>query len=179
MANKEIKDFAQSTTPAATDKVLIQNAGGTTEYQTRAQLHKLESGETLDTASAVAMQLKIGGAEKARINANGDLLLGTTTSPTGTVGKCLFFGDNIGNPTPGTNTAGIFAKDVSGTVEMFAIDEGGGAGAQLTPHDPERRWAPLMLDPHRGWHRVRMYRVIELLEEMTGEQLIVPVEDQE
>lgn len=67
---------------------------------------------------------------------SGNILLGTTTNATGTEGKVLVFGDNGGNPTMGTNTAGIFAKDVSGTVEMFAVDEADNV-TQISPHDPE------------------------------------------
>lgn len=66
-------------------------------------------------------------AEKVRIDSDGDLLLGTTTKPTGTIGKVLVFGDNAGDPTMGANTAGIYAKDVSGTVTLYALNEGGTA----------------------------------------------------
>ncbi len=177
MANKEIKDFAQTTTPAGTDKILIQNAAGTTEYQTRTQLKKLFGTEVFDTDTSVKMAFQIGGSEKMRINTNGDLLIGTTTSPTG-AGKVLVFGDNAGNPTMGSNTCGVYGKDVSGTVEVFVVDEGSSA-LQISPHDPEGRWAPLKKDRGGPWHRVRMYRVIELLEEMTGEQLIVPAPEME
>lgn len=67
--------------------------------------------------------------------------IGVSTAPTGTASKVLMFGDNAGNPTPATNTAGIFAKDVSGSVEMFAVNEAGdihpmtgsGASGSYTP----------------------------------------------
>lgn len=72
-------------------------------------------------------------SERMRFTAAGPVLIGTTTEPSGTATKCLIFGDNAGNPTPGTNTASIFAKDVAGTVEMFAGDEAGNV-TQISAH---------------------------------------------
>ena len=60
----------------------------------------------------------------------GNLAIGTTAFPsTGTWG--LFFGDGTAPATMGSNTAGLYADDVGGTVEMFGIGEGGNT-AQLT-----------------------------------------------
>ena len=75
------------------------------------------------------------------IDTPGNVIIGSSSTPTGTSTKALIFGDNAGDPTPGTNTAGIFAKDVSGTVEMFAVNENGvihpmtgsGASGSYTP----------------------------------------------
>ena len=59
---------------------------------------------------------------------------------TGTVnGGFVSFGDNAGDPTMAANTAGVYAKDVSGTVELFAIDDAGNA-TQLSPHDANGEW---------------------------------------
>ncbi len=73
----------------------------------------------------------IGGtipAERLRVSSTGDFLLGTTANPTANSGKVLVFGESgATNPTMGTNTAGLFARDVSGTTKMFAIDEAGNA----------------------------------------------------
>ncbi len=69
----------------------------------------------------------------------GDVLLGTTTAPSAGSGNVLVMGDNGGDPTMGTNTAGIYGKDVAGTVEMFAVDEAGNA-TQLSPHDETGEW---------------------------------------
>ena len=62
--------------------------------------------------------------------------IGISTEPTANGSKVLFFGDNTADPTMATNTAGIYGKDVSGTVEMFAVDEAGNA-TQLSSHNPE------------------------------------------
>lgn len=64
---------------------------------------------------------------------SGNLMIGTTTVATGTASKILIFGDNGGDPTPGTNTAAIYAKDVTGTVELYTCDEAGNDTLQ-TPH---------------------------------------------
>jgi hypothetical protein len=66
----------------------------------------------------------------------GGLGIGTSADPTGNGSKVLFFGDNTTNPTMDTDTAGIFAKDVAGTVEMFAVDESNNV-TQLSSHNPK------------------------------------------
>jgi hypothetical protein len=60
----------------------------------------------------------------------------TAQPTTGTMG--LFFGDGTAPATMASNTAGLYANDVAGTVNMFAINEAGvitqltGVGAALT-----------------------------------------------
>jgi len=78
----------------------------------------------------------VSSLAKAVLTANGDWGLGSTVPPTAGGGKVFFLGDNTSNPTMGSNTAGIFAKDVAGTVELFAIDEANNA-TQLSAHDPK------------------------------------------
>ncbi len=68
MANTKISALTAVTTPASTDEFAV-NQGGTTKKETRAQIHKLESGETLDTTA--------GSTEL------GTTLIGTTTPATG------------------------------------------------------------------------------------------------
>ena len=48
----------------------------------------------------------------------------------------MWFADATADPTTVADQAGIYAKDVSGTVEMFAIDEAGNT-SQISPHDVE------------------------------------------
>ena len=50
MANTKISALDAVATPASTDEFAV-NQGGTTKKQTRAQIHTLESGETLDTTA--------------------------------------------------------------------------------------------------------------------------------
>ena len=80
------------------------------------------------------MQFIVGGSERIRIAPAGNLLLGTTTSPSSAGTKALVLGDNAGEPVLGVNTAAFYAADVLGTVEAFAVDEAGNQ-VQLTQHD--------------------------------------------
>lgn len=59
-----------------------------------------------------------------------NLGIGTATFP-GTGTSTLIFGDGTAPASMGLNTAGVYANDVSGTVEIFAINEAG-AATQLT-----------------------------------------------
>ncbi len=79
--------------------------------------------------------IRTNAADRVRIMNTGNVLIGTARDPGGTASKVLIFGDNGGDPTPGLNTAGMFAKDVAGTVEMFAVDEADNV-SQISPHDP-------------------------------------------
>lgn len=82
-----------------------------------------------------ANQTTTVGSQRLTVDSGGNLLVGTN-SPTGTNGKVLAFGDNGGDPTPAGGSAGVFAKDVTGTVELFAVDDAANV-TQLSPHDPE------------------------------------------
>lgn len=81
----------------------------------------------------------------------------------------------------GTNTAGLYADDVAGTVELFGIDEAGNT-TQLTPHDfslftPEANepnpWSFVSTNYYTGEViAVDMARLARLVQQLTGEQLI-------
>lgn len=92
--------------------------------------------------SALNFYTSTGGAapaERMRITGAGDVLIGTTTAPSANNGSVMVFGDNTADPTMGSNTAGVYGKDVAGTVELFAVDEAANA-TQLSPHDDEGNW---------------------------------------
>lgn len=101
------------------------------------------SGTTLQTLT-----------EKARIDVGGDLLVGVTTAPSGGGSPALVMADASSDPTGmPTNSAGFFAKDVAGTTEAFAIDEGGTA-TQLTAHakdGPDSAYADPVAGPGVEW----------------------------
>ncbi|KKL03909.1 hypothetical protein LCGC14_2621410 [marine sediment metagenome] len=69
MANAKISALPAVTTPASTDEIAV-NQGGTTKKETRAQLHTLESGETIDSVSGVDLVLERAGAGDITIGAN-------------------------------------------------------------------------------------------------------------
>ena len=101
---------------------------------------------------------------------NRNLLVGTTTI-TGSDGahSAIVFGDASSNPTMGSNTAAIYAKDVSGTVEMFAIDESGNA-TQLSPHNPDtgEYWFNSVNEKHGKKITIHMERMLRELDKMLG-----------
>jgi len=88
-----------------------------------------------DSGKLELMTKNLGGGFIVRliINSDGNVGIGSITSPSAGSGKVLYVGDNAGDPTMAANTAGFYGKDVAGTVEAFAIDEAGNA-AQLTSH---------------------------------------------
>lgn len=61
----------------------------------------------------------------------GNLIINNTYTPPSTGTKTLIFGDGTVPASLASNTAGLYANDVSGTVNMFAINEAGGS-SQLT-----------------------------------------------
>ena len=106
--------------------------------------------------------------EAVRITYLGDVGIGSITGPTANSGQVLFFGDNTNDPTMAANTAGFYGNDVGGTVEAFAIDEGG-AAAQLTPHNAETGlWIARVRNQDGVWMEVQMELMMKALNEMLG-----------
>lgn len=62
------------------------------------------------------------GDDALVIDSTGSIMIGTSTAPS-SGGKTLTLGDNGGDPTMGTDTAGIYSKDTSANVVPFAADE--------------------------------------------------------
>jgi hypothetical protein len=100
------------------------------------------------------------------------LLVGTATSPTGTTGSAIMLGDNAGDPTPGADTAGIYGKDVSGSTEVFVVDEAGNS-TQISPHDPDSgEWVFSSHNTRTGAKfRVRMDELCRRLVDLFPDQL--------
>ena len=105
--------------------ILFQTTGGGTSWlmgsdNSDSDLFKLNVGTTFSSGDTIT------------VDANSNINLGTAASPgTGTNG--LVFPDGTALASLGSNTAGLYADDVAGTVELFAIDEGG-SSTQLSPH---------------------------------------------
>ncbi len=147
----------------------LQDSGGDFSESARLKWIALDVTNTSkDGAFAFLVQSSNTLTEIARIAPEG-VLIGTTTRPTANAGKVLVFGDNSSDPTMGSSTGGIYAKDVSGTVEMFAIDSANNA-TQLSSHDSKNRW--VFRDSRNGVRRqIDMERLIALVERLTGESL--------
>jgi hypothetical protein len=97
-----------------------------------------------------------------------DVLIGATAEPGVNPGYTLTVADNTNDPTPPAGSACFYSKDVAGTVEAFAVDEGG-AAAQLTPHDAETgKWIARVRNRDGVWMQVEMEEMMRALDEMLG-----------
>lgn len=88
--------------------------------------------------------------------------------------KGIAFGDNgASNPTMTSNSAGIFAKDVSGTVEMFSIDEAGNV-TQISPHESNSdKWIFYSCNNNtKRCIKVDMEKLVNTVEKLSGEHLM-------
>lgn len=99
--------------------------------------------------------------------------IGTTGFPGTSPANTLIFAEKSGDPSNlAVNTAGIYAKVVSGASEMFAIDENGNA-TQLSPHNEKGEWQFYSKNTKTGRvMKVNMEKMIRKLEELTGENFI-------
>ena len=125
-------------------------------------------------------EINDGTTNRVIIDAIGNVRIGAAASPTGgTLG--LVFGQGTAFSGLGANTAGIQAKDVSGTAEMFAVDEAA-AATQISSHnftmfnpDPtfELPWDHYSEHPYLGKKiGVDMYGAVKALEVLTGKKFI-------
>ena len=73
-----------------------------------------------------------GLTETMRLDHNGNLGLGNSVNP-GAGSATVTMTDGTAPASMASNSAGIYANDVAGTTELFAIDESGTA-TQLSPH---------------------------------------------
>lgn len=124
-----------------TDGIRVRRGGVATQYGTITQVggvftltSVLEGG---GDAGEIFFQRHNAGSGAPTVsvfvNKSGNVAIGTIAVPTtGTAG--LVFGDGTALSGMGLNTAGCYGDDVTGTVEVFCIDEGG-AATQQTPHN--------------------------------------------
>lgn len=96
--------------------------------------------DTVTTQYGLKVDALTSGATNWAIHTSGgdhtlgdDVLIGTTSAPSGTTGKTLMFGANGGDPTPASGTAGLFAKGSGSATELYAVDASGNV-TQLSPH---------------------------------------------
>tara|TARA_B100000287_G_scaffold299860_1_gene283008 strand:- start:1657 stop:2952 length:1296 start_codon:yes stop_codon:yes gene_type:complete len=76
------------------------------------------------------------------------------------------------DPSGVTNRASLYAKDVSGSAELFARDEAGNV-TQISPHNTQGEWIYYSENVKTGKKfRVNMEKMIRKLEQITGEDFI-------
>ncbi len=120
-----------------------------------------------------------------RIGNNGVLSIRTNLAPTAGNSGIVFADQTAFSGMP-SNTAGIYADDVAGTVELFAIDEAGNA-TQISPHptmflnslpiDCDLPWAFQSTNPYVGKAiSVDLCGALMALETLTG-QTFITVQD--
>ena len=102
----------------------------------------------------------------------GNILVGGAASPTADADKVLVLGENTaGDPTLAADTAGIFAKDVSGTAELFSVDAGSNV-TQLSSHSPSGEWQFFSENKKTGKRvRVHMHRLMKFLAEKFEDEI--------
>jgi hypothetical protein len=142
-------------------------------------------------ASQLAFTTRKAGAvtEQARISDTGNFLVGTTAGPGGG-DMALVMAQGTALSSMASNTGAVQVKDVAGTAEVFAVDEGATA-TQLSSHnfelfdpDPAEPFpASFYAESPVTGHRVAIdtMRLARLVEGLTGETLVhyaaMPVED--
>jgi len=135
-----------------------------------------------NATSAIQINNQASSAELLRLTNAGNLALGTAIVPSGGGVPVFVLGQASGNPTGlGSNTAGLFAKDVAGTCELFAVDEAGNV-AQLSPHTPEMYvpdpgyvypWSYKAQNEFLGLEiEVDMEGLVRAIEALSGKQLL-------
>ena len=134
-------------------------------------------------AGGTSLDLRVDNNTQIFLDSTGAVVIGTaaTSPPSANGANVLAFADNISDPTMGSNTAGVYGKDVSGTVELFGIDEAGNA-TQLTSHnfdlftpDPaaEYPWSFYAENKFIGKRiGVDMFKLAREVERLGGEKLI-------
>lgn len=115
----------QGVTSAGGQRIFeLQQAGTTKLYVNHDGSIQFEDNAAITNGSA-AGDMELSPTSNVAITA------GSLGEATGTMG--LVFEDGTALSAMASNTAGIYANDVAGTVEMFAIDEAGNQ-TQISPH---------------------------------------------
>ena len=86
------------------------------------------------------------------------------------ISGAMIFRDNVSDPTTGSNTAAVYAKDVAGTVEMFVRDEASNV-TQISPHNKQGDWVFFSKNIRTGRVRqINMDKLVSAVEKLTGEK---------
>lgn len=123
-----------------------------------------------------------GTINRLSISTSGNVALGAPNKAAGGGGPALSFAQGTDPTGIVADTAGLYAKDVAGTAELFGFDEAGNF-PQLTPHNftlfqpllsYEYPWSYYAINKYIGWEiNVDMFGAIRRLEELSpGRQFI-------
>ena len=122
---------------AADDLSVATVIGG---FRANVAMHAAEAFTSTAQGAVMALSTTpIGSAtqvESARLTDRGNLTIGANPGQPSTGTQAVIFADGTAPSSLATNTAGVYADDVSGTVQMFAIDEAG-ATTRLTWGTPQ------------------------------------------
>jgi hypothetical protein len=135
-------------------------------------------GKVVYSNTTDAMSFEANGAERARIDSSGNLLVGGTASPASATKSFALFNGTV--PT-GSVTDGcvLYTEDVSSSSELKVRDEAGNI-TTLSPHNfdlipegPSEDMAWSYYSERDGKRiNVDMLKAIRLLEKLSGEQLV-------
>jgi len=141
------------------------SATGTTMFFTTTPNTTIVPGRTLVFTHAGNLRISPSGLAAGSSNGTGVLELEDGTAPAAM----------------GTNTCGLYGNDVAGTVEVFAIDEGG-AATQISPHnftmftpDPSYEYPWSYYSKHHYLGKeigVDMWRLVKAVELLSGEKIL-------
>jgi hypothetical protein len=118
------------------------------------------------------------GTERIRLDSSGNLLVGGTSSPSGSEENIVLFN---GTAPTGSATDGIilYAEDVSSSSELKVRDEAGNVTTlsphnfELIPEGPSEDMAWSYFSERDGKRiNVDMLKAIRVLEKLSGEQLV-------
>ena len=141
-------------------------------------IHSGDTNTAIRFPAADTVTVETAGAERMRIDASGNLLVGGTGTPTSSVGNFVLYN---GTAPTGNATNGVilYAEDVSASSELKVRDEAGNV-TTLSPHNfdlipegPSEDMAWSYYSERDGKRiNVDMLKAIRLLEQLTGEKLV-------
>jgi hypothetical protein len=138
----------------------------------------ISGGTILKTTSNHALLFGTNDTERMRIDSSGNLLVGTTTTPTSSA-KNIVLANGTAPTASATDGVILYAEDVSSSSELKVRDEAGNI-TTLSPHNfdlipqgPSEDMAWSYYSERDGKQiNVDMLKAIRVLEKLSGEQLV-------
>ena len=137
----DIYNTGSTATDFAITRFITQQVGSSST--TSADVYKRKNGEfgfaNNDTDSAAYINFKVGTSNRMRLTSSGDLLVGTTSTPTGSTGGSAFITESVGRKTlkiASTTTSGAgLAEFINPNGVVGTIVTNGSATAYNTSSD--------------------------------------------